>query len=97
MQPQVWPLRMEGDSPDEGANYGSALSSSGYWWLNIMGRAKPGVSDSAAQAALNGELQRIVRGSMPVKRAKTFRSFGCVTAAADCLSSSKCSPGRWRC
>ena len=32
-----------------------------------MGRAKPRISDSAAQAALNGELQRVVRGSMPVK------------------------------
>ncbi len=68
MQPQVWPLRMEENSAAPGAaSYGDALSASGYWWVNIMGRAKPGVSDNAAQAALNGDLQAIVRGTMPIK------------------------------
>ena len=38
------------------------------WWVNIMGRAKPGVSDRAAQAALDGQLAAIVRGSMPVEK-----------------------------
>jgi predicted permease len=68
MQPQVWPINMRGDSASaRNAPYGDALSSFGYWWVNIMGRAKPGVSDGAAQTALNGELQAIVRGIMPIK------------------------------
>jgi len=37
------------------------------WWVNVMGRARPGVSDAAAQAALNGELAASVRATMPVK------------------------------
>ena len=64
MQPQVSPLRM-GDS--DNAPYGDALSQTGYWWVNIMGRARPGTSESAAQAALNGVLQRTVHATMPVK------------------------------
>lgn len=37
------------------------------WWVNIMGRAKPGVSDTQAQAALNTRLSAIVRATMTVK------------------------------
>jgi len=46
---------------------GSILTSSREWWVNVMGRAQPGVSDAAAQAALDGQLGAIVRGTMPVK------------------------------
>jgi predicted permease len=38
------------------------------WWVNIMGRAKPGVSDAAAQAALDTQLAAAVPGTMPVKK-----------------------------
>ena len=38
------------------------------WWVNIMGRAKPGVSDQTAQAALDAQLAAIVRGTMPVEK-----------------------------
>lgn len=38
------------------------------WWVNIMGRAKPGVSDRAAQVALDTQLAAVVRGTMPVKK-----------------------------
>ncbi len=33
----------------------------------------------------------------PSRKARTFRSFGCATAAADCLSSKKILPSRWPC
>jgi len=46
---------------------GSLFVSSRQWWINVMGRAKPGVTDRAAQAELDGELAAIVRGSMPVR------------------------------
>jgi predicted permease len=46
---------------------GSILGNANRWWVNVMGRAKPGVSDAAAQTALDGQLGAIVRGTMPVR------------------------------
>jgi predicted permease len=46
---------------------GSLLISTRMWWVNIMGRMRPGRSDQAVQVALNGELAAIVRGTMPVR------------------------------
>lgn len=46
---------------------GSLLADTRRWWVNVMGRIKPGVSDAAAQAALDGQLGALVRGTMPVK------------------------------
>ena len=46
---------------------GSLFADSGRWWVNVMGRARPGVNDRSAQAALDGELAAIVRGTMPVR------------------------------
>jgi predicted permease len=40
------------------------MASPEVWWLNIMGRAKPGVSNSAAQAALDASLSALVRASL---------------------------------
>jgi len=57
MQPLVYP---RGD-------HASLLIAPTDWWLNIMGRARPEVSDTAAQATLNGQLSAIVRGTMPVR------------------------------
>jgi predicted lysophospholipase L1 biosynthesis ABC-type transport system permease subunit len=34
------------------------------WWLDIMGRAKPGVSDAQAQAALNASLAAVVESKL---------------------------------
>jgi predicted permease len=45
----------------------SLLADTKTWWLNVMGRAQPGVSDAAAQAELDGKLGAIVRGTMPVR------------------------------
>jgi predicted permease len=52
---------------DPHTSSGSLLASTREWWVNVMGRAKPGVSDAAAQAALDGQLGAIVRGTMPVR------------------------------
>ncbi|HVU44873.1 MAG TPA: ABC transporter permease [Terracidiphilus sp.] len=57
MQPLVLPRR---GSP-------SLFTDSRTWWVNIMGCARPGISDSQAQAELNGELSAIVRATMRVK------------------------------
>ena len=56
VQPQVVPRGKGGSligmsSPDE-------------WWLNIMGRVKPGISDAQAQAALNVSLAALVQAIM---------------------------------
>jgi len=49
------------------SRHGSLLVSTREWWVNVMGRAKPGMSDTAAQAALDTQLGALVRGSMPVR------------------------------
>jgi predicted permease len=45
----------------------SWLTSPDQWWVNIMGRAKPGVSNEAAQTTLDTQLSAIVRATMPVR------------------------------
>jgi predicted permease len=57
MQPLVQP-RSDG---------GSWLNSPTQWWVNIMGRMQPGTTETAAQAALDGQLGAIVRSTMPVR------------------------------
>jgi predicted permease len=49
------------------SNGNSWLTSPEQWWVNIMGRRQPGVSDGAAQAALDTRLSAIVRATMPVR------------------------------
>jgi predicted permease len=46
--------------------HGAILTESKQWWMVIMGRAKPGVSDAAATAALNVALSQAVRDKMTV-------------------------------
>ena len=47
-------------------NRGSILTESQLWWIVIMGRAKPGLSDAAATASLNVALNQAVRDKMTV-------------------------------
>jgi predicted permease len=61
MQPLVLPASWDG--PDAL----SLLSSTSEWWVNVIGRAKPGVSEMQAQAALNTQLAAIVRATMPLR------------------------------
>ena len=57
MQPLVAPRR----------GNASLFTDAGTWWVNVMGRAKPGVGLKTAQTELDGELAAFVRGSMPVR------------------------------
>ena len=50
--------------PSDGKSW---LTNPAQWWVNIMGRARPGVRDAAAQAALDAELASIVRATMPIR------------------------------
>jgi predicted permease len=50
------------------ANGSSWLTDPNQWWVNILGRSKPGVSNAAAQSALNGQLSAIVRATMPLRK-----------------------------
>ena len=45
----------------------SRLASPIVWWVNILGRAQPGVSEGTAQAALDTELTSIGRALLPVR------------------------------
>ena len=42
------------------------------WWVNIMGRAKPGVQDAQARAALDVGLAAATRGTMTVKAGESM-------------------------
>ena len=46
---------------------GSLLIDTQEWWVNVMGITKPGVSDAAAQSALDVRLGAVVRATMPVR------------------------------
>jgi len=61
MQPLVSPASWDG--PDAL----SLLASTHEWWVSVMGRARPGVSDAQAEAALNTQLAAVVRATMPVR------------------------------
>lgn len=58
LQPQV--------APDQ--RFGVLLSNARLWWVQIMARAKPGVSNSAAQAELDVALKDAVRATMTPKK-----------------------------
>jgi predicted permease len=45
----------------------SSLTDTKLWWVNVMGRIRPGVADATAQVELDGELSALVRATMPVR------------------------------
>ena len=57
LQPEVFPYR----------NEPSLLTSDKVWWMQIMVRAKPGVDEGRAQAALDVALKSAVHATMTVK------------------------------
>jgi predicted permease len=59
MQPLVAPYSSLG---------GSLLTEPKGWWVNVMGRSRPGGGDAGAQTALDGQLAAIVRGTMQVRK-----------------------------
>ena len=64
------PLSMQPVIDPKGKN-GSLLYDSELWWLNIVGRAKPGVLDAQVQAALDVELAAATRATITVKSGET--------------------------
>ena len=54
--------------PDDFAKNGSLLNDPDNWWLLIMGRLTPKVSEAKAQAALDLVLTQTVRNTLPNKR-----------------------------
>ena len=65
------PLSMQPLVDPKGKN-ASLLDDPDLWWVNIMGRIKPGISDAQAQAGLNVALEAAVRGTMAVKAGDTM-------------------------
>jgi predicted permease len=51
---------------------GSLLEDQDLWWVNVMGRIKPGVQDAQAQAALDVELAAAIHGTMTVKAGESI-------------------------
>jgi predicted permease len=69
MQPLVHPVTTKAANMANGGKaYSDALEDPNFWWVNVMARRRPGVPDATAQAALNGQLAAIVRGTMPVRK-----------------------------
>jgi len=50
----------------------SLLTDSQLWWVNVMGRLKPGVTDQQATAALDVQLAAATRATLPVKPTETL-------------------------
>ncbi|MFZ0303900.1 MAG: ABC transporter permease [Terracidiphilus sp.] len=50
----------------------SLLEDPEMWWVRIMGRAKPGVKDSQAEAVLSSQLEAAIRGTITVKPGETI-------------------------
>jgi len=46
----------------------SPLTNKGLWWVEIMGRVKPGVSDAAAVAEFSVNLDHAIRATLPVPK-----------------------------
>jgi predicted permease len=65
------PLNMQPLVDPKGRN-ASLLDDADLWWVNIMGRVKPGVTDAEAQAALDVQLAAVVRGTMTVKAGQSL-------------------------
>ena len=75
LQPQdvFVPMSMERlASPFEGGAGPSLLEQPDNWWLEVMGRLKPGVKDSEARALIDVALAAAVRGTMTVKAGDTL-------------------------
>ncbi|HEY0765145.1 MAG TPA: ABC transporter permease [Pyrinomonadaceae bacterium] len=67
-QPAVTiPLSVEPLLRGDGSNLGTATEP-GVWWLNLMGRLKPGATEDQARESLNGAFQVAALEAMPPPR-----------------------------
>ena len=60
------PLTMQPMIHPEGKQ-GTLLTNAEEWWVNVMGRIRPGIADATARSTLDGELGAAARATMPVK------------------------------
>jgi len=51
---------------------GSLLSDAGTWWIQVMGRLQPGLSEESARASLNVSLDQAIRDTMTVSKDQTL-------------------------
>jgi predicted permease len=70
MQPLLHPLTVKAERESSL----DLLVDPNMWWLDVMGRVKPGVRDSEAGAALDVQLKAAIRGTMTVTTDKTLPS-----------------------
>ena len=54
---------------------GSVLDKPGEWWMSIMGRARPGVSDEAVRATVAVWLDQDIRATVPVAKDASIPTF----------------------
>ena len=60
------PLRMQPQvSPDQWDRGKSRLESGNTWWLRILGRIRPGVTNAQASAALDGIFRQTAKATLP--------------------------------
>lgn len=70
--PDVYvPLSMQPVIDPKG-NTGGLLDDPEMWWLDLVGRIKPGVTNAQAQAEMDVELAAAIRGTMKVKAGETM-------------------------
>jgi predicted permease len=62
LQPLIYPLPMEESS---------LLADPNVWWIEIMGRVKPGVTDKDAQAVLDAQMQAALRATAKINAGET--------------------------
>jgi predicted permease len=71
MSPEIFvPLSMQ-PVVDPKDDRGSLLGDQNLWWLNVVGRIRPGISASQAQATLATELDAATRGTMTMHAGDT--------------------------
>jgi predicted permease len=67
------PFSMEPVAAPNGAE--SLLTNPNQWWVIVMGRIKPGVSDESARAAMDLVLGNVVRSTMIVRKGQSVPRF----------------------
>lgn len=65
MQPAIVPRRK-----------GSLLADNNFWWMQIMGRLKPGASEQSARAEFDVAMQQAVRATMTIDQNSTMPRLG---------------------
>src|SRR5262249_34173356 len=64
MQPVIFPQK-----------HGSLLADRDTWWIQVMGRLQPGISDEQARASLIVSLDQAIRSTMTMTKGQTIPSL----------------------